>query len=355
MSNVRLTHIDGKLPNLALMKLAHWHRDHGDLVHLARTPSPTLFEPAYDVVYGSAIFAWSKPVLQSLREAYPEAIVGGTAIDLNDTIENVIGQSEYEHYDYSIYPDYEWSLGFTQRGCRLNCGFCVVPKKEGKPRSINSIWDIWRPETPRCVVLLDNDFFGQPEDAWRQRVKELQNGNFKVNFNQGINIRMITPESAAAIATLRYYDVNFKSRRIYTAWDNLGQEKVFFRGLGMLNEAGIPSRHVMVYMLIGYKPDETMDEIMHRYQRLKDAGCLPFPMVYNNEDKLLKRFQRWVVRRFDEVVSWQDFSASLPSYRTGGHKAPVPVSSDGVLIPTFRSRCALRSLHGLGLRSYRSG
>ena len=26
---VRLTHLDGKLPNLALMKLAHWHRSLG--------------------------------------------------------------------------------------------------------------------------------------------------------------------------------------------------------------------------------------------------------------------------------------------------------------------------------------
>ena len=47
---VRLTHIDGKLPNLALMKLAHWHRAQGDEVTLARTPSPTMFEPTYDVV-----------------------------------------------------------------------------------------------------------------------------------------------------------------------------------------------------------------------------------------------------------------------------------------------------------------
>ena len=32
MANVRLTHIDGKLPNLALMKLSHWHRAQGDQV-----------------------------------------------------------------------------------------------------------------------------------------------------------------------------------------------------------------------------------------------------------------------------------------------------------------------------------
>ena len=44
---VRLTQFDGTLPNLALRKLAHWHRSRGDDLQLARTPTPTVFEPAY--------------------------------------------------------------------------------------------------------------------------------------------------------------------------------------------------------------------------------------------------------------------------------------------------------------------
>lgn len=302
---IRLTHIDGKLPNLALMKLAHWYRSQGDEVHLARTPSPSMLEPEYDQVYGSSIFEWSSSVVDRLRDAYPDAIVAGTGTGDMTTVETIIGQPEYEHYDYSIYPDYPFSLGFTQRGCRLNCGFCVVPKKEGKPRSVNTIWDIWRTEKPRCVVLLDNDFFGQTE--WKERLAEIRDNNFKVSFNQGINVRMITDETAAAIASVQYSDDQFKTKRIYTAWDNLGHEKIFFEGLDRLNAAGVPSTHVMVYMLIGYKLGETMDEIMYRYQRLKDAGCKPYPMVYNNEDKSLKRFQRWVIRRYDEFVPWEDF------------------------------------------------
>jgi len=308
---VRLTHVDGKLPNIALMKLAHWHREQGDSVFLERLPQPSLFEPQYDKVYASTIFEWSKPVIERLLAAYPDAIIGGTGDQSNfRTVEEYIGQPEYENYDYSIYPDYEFSIGFTQRGCRLKCGFCVVPQKEGKPRSTNTITDIWREGTPRSVVLLDNDFFGQPETDWKERLGEVKDGGFKVNFCQGINIRMITDESAAAIASVRYYDTNFKSRRIYTAWDNLGQEKVFFKGFQRLLDAGVRPGHVMVYMLIGYKPGETMDEVLYRFQRLKDAGCLPYPMVYNNRDKTLKRFQKWVIRRYHELVSWEDFANS---------------------------------------------
>ena len=310
MVEVRLTHIDGKLPNLALMKLAHWHKERGDRVTLARTPSPSMFEPRYDLVYGSSIFHWSSgKVVRALQEAFPDAVIGGTGTDTVETVEQVLGVDEYEHYDYSVYPEYEWSIGFTQRGCRLNCGFCVVPKKEGKPKSVNSIWDIWREGTPRSVVLLDNDFFGQ--DQWQERVGELQEGGFKVCFMQGLNIRMITDESAAALAALRYYDDDFKTRRLYTAWDNLGQERVFFQGLDKLLGAGISPRHVMVYMLVGYKPDETMEEVLYRYYKLKNAGCMPYPMVYNNANKELKHFQKWVIRRYDQFVPWEEYKPEL--------------------------------------------
>lgn len=304
---VRLTQIDGKLPNLALMKLAHWHHAQGDAVRLERTINPTLFEPRYDRVYGSAIFEWSHRQVDRLRIVFPDAILGGTGTEDWNTVESLLGAEEYEHYDYSIYPEYPFSLGFTQRGCRLKCGFCVVPKKEGKPKSVNTIHDIWREGSPRCVVLLDNDFFGQPADNWQALIQEIREGDFKVSFNQGINIRMVNEESAAAIASVRYSDDQFKVRRLYTAWDNIGQEAVFFKGLRALEAAGVPARHLMVYMLIGYDPRETWERIFHRYDALKAAGCLPFPMVYDNKDKRLKAFQRWVVRRYDKVMTWPDY------------------------------------------------
>lgn len=181
-------------------------------------------------------------------------------------------------------------------------------KKRAVLRSVNRIEDIWQPNRPRSVVLLDNDFFGQSETEWQARIEELVDGDFRVSFNQGINLRILTPDQAVGLARVRYYNAEFSSRRLYTAWDNLGDEKIFLRGLEYLETAGIPARHVMVYMLIGYAPDESWERIFYRYGLLKDAGCLPYPMVYNNERKDLKRFQRWVVRRYDELVPWAEFS-----------------------------------------------
>jgi hypothetical protein len=67
--------------------------------------------------------------------------------------------------DFSIYPNFAASIGFTQRGCRFRCGFCVVPKKEVRPRPVNTIASIWHGTPwPKHLHLLDNDFFDQPRE-----------------------------------------------------------------------------------------------------------------------------------------------------------------------------------------------
>ena len=293
--DVRLTQIDGKLPNLALMKLAHWHRAQGDHVTLTRRIYPDMFEPKYDRVYGSTIFKFSAAKIERFKEEWPDAVMGGTGTFDTVTVEDLIGE-EYENYDYADYPDYEPSLGFTQRGCRLKCKFCVVPAKEGKPKSTNTIWDIWRGDPhPRKLHLLDNDFFGQSEDQWRARIAEIQDGGFKICLNQGINVRLISEEGAKALASVEYRDDQFKRRRIYTAWDNLKDEKVFYRGVGHLINAGIKPDQIMAYMLVGWAKDETWERLIYRFDKMVEMGIRPYPMVYDRDRKDLLAFQRWAV------------------------------------------------------------
>lgn len=306
--NIRLTQIDGKLPNLALMKLSAWHLARGDSVHLTRAVRRDMFEPPYDLVYGSAIFSFSAARLAAFREQWPDAEIGGTGTDTYRTVEELIG-TDFEKYDYSIYPDFAPSLGFTQRGCRLKCKFCVVPKKEGKPRSVNTIADIWRGDGhPKKLILLDNDFFGQV--GWRDRIAEVKAGGFKICINQGINVRLIDDEAAAALASVEYRDDQFQERRLYTAWDNLKDEGVFFRGIDTLERSGIPAKHVMAYMLIGYAPDETFERIKYRFDRMVERGIMPYPMVYDPKRVDLKRFQRWALTGLYRAVPWEEYLGS---------------------------------------------
>lgn len=311
MATVRLTQIDGAMPNLALMKLAHWHRAKGDEVVLTRRLERDLFEPAYDVVYGSAIFKFSQDRLMRFQHQWPGAIVGGTGTTYAHTVDDLIGD-EYEHYDYADHPEVDYSMGFTQRGCRLRCKFCAVPEKEGKARSANTIADIWRGAPwPKKLHLLDNDFFGNPE--WRDRVAEIRAGKFRVCMSQGINVRLIDEEAAAALATIEYRDTKFQKRRLYTAWDNLRDEEIFFRGVAMLEAAGVPPKHLMAYMLIGYDNAETWDRIWHRFNRMVERGIQPYPMVFDRSRKDLLAFQRWVVTGLYRAVPWNEYERSTKS------------------------------------------
>lgn len=291
---IRLTQIDGKLPNLALMSLAHHHLARGDEVAFFRTPYRQLGEPTYDRVYGSAIFKFSSAHTERFLMEFPDAIIGGTGTPTLRTVPDVLGE-DVDGVDYSFYPKFEASLGFTQRGCRLACKFCAVPTKEGKPKVANTVAQIWRGEPwPKHIHLLDNDFFGQPQEAWQARIDEIRVGRFKVCFNQGLNVRAITEETAAALATIRFCDDQFKRRRLYTAWDNLKDEAMFFRGADILERAGIPPSCLLVYMLVGYDKNETWERIHHRFNRMVARGMKPYPMVYGNRPDL-KRFQRWAV------------------------------------------------------------
>ncbi len=331
----RLVQIDGHprgkdkrgVPNLALMKLSHWLKAQGHEVDFSKRVTRDLMDRPADVVYGSAIFKFSRPHQDTFRSEYPGATIGGTGFGLNNTVEELTGA--YENYDYSLYPDYKPSIGFSQRGCRLNCGFCVVPAKEGRPKSVNTIAQLWRGEGhPKDIVLLDNDFFGQSE--WRERIKEIKDGGFRVSFNQGLNVRLINEEACAALAMIRYYDDGFTVRRLYTAWDNLKDEGIFFRGVDMLEKAGITAKHLMVYMLMGYDPEETAEwvaldhdriaqkktRLYYRYAKMIERGINVYPMVYDRAVKSLCHFQRYVINgRFWRGTPWEKYKYGLEASR----------------------------------------
>ena len=305
--NVLLIQLDGKLPNLALMRIAAHHRKRGDRIELRHGADfDGLFDEPFDRVYASTIFERSRPLAHRVLVTYPTALVGGTGWDPVRRLED-IGITT-NGVDYSIYPHYQQSIGFTMRGCRLRCPFCVVPTKEGRACAAGTIAEIWRGEPwPRQVVLLDNDFFGSPE--WRDRLTELRDGRFKVCFTQGINARLLTPEQAEGIASVDYRDSNMNERRLYTAWDSARDEARFFAGLDLLCRNGVRPRHLLVYMLVGYAPGETHADRDYRRRKLREFGALPYPMPYQRTQELVG-FQRWVVGAYDKRVAWEDWRAA---------------------------------------------
>lgn len=277
---VGLLDVDSKIPNLALMKISQWHKHNGDEVEhympLARN--------TYDKVYASKIFNFSDG-----SDIQEEMIVGGTGIDFKNTLPDEIEQIDP---DYTLY-NYPHNIGFAQRGCRFNCSFCVVPKKEGKPKSVNTIEKIWTQRSSKFVVLLDNDFFGNPE--WSDRIEEIKGLGLTVNFSQGLNIRIISEKQAQALASVKFSNINNTFKQVTFAWDQMKDEKVIKRGYQRVVDAGIKPYQMQFYVLIGY--NTTPEEDMHRVMMLKDWGCDPYAMPYDKTDPYQQKFVRWVNRR----------------------------------------------------------
>lgn len=331
MTHIYLADADSKLPNLALMRLARFFRDRGDTVQRI-TPDTRrdLFNHAIGDVYGSSIFATQKSAKAraTIEAEWGYVRWGGTGVELASNLREIADIDwDAVEPDYSIYSDFAPSIGFLTRGCRLKCGFCVVPRKEGKPRAVSTVGSLWRGDPhPRHLHLLDNDAFapygvdgqGQRQDLrafWRDAHRELNAGGFKVCFSQGINLRLIDDEAAAQLASLRYVGNDFSKRILYTAWDNLKDEGIFREGVERLRRAGVPPHRLRVFMLTGYRKGETWEDLFYRFSELVALGCEPYVMVYNDDGERpdLLAFERW-----SNYHAWR--SVPWPEYGRDGHR-----------------------------------
>lgn len=127
MSAIAIHDGDGNgYPNYALMKIAAWHKAHGDTVEWW-TPLCR-----YDRVYSSKVFTFT-PEDPYLPE---NTIKGGTGYKLYGDLPPEI---DAMFPDYSIYPGIKHAIGFLTRGCIRKCPWCVVPTKEGGAPTISDM------------------------------------------------------------------------------------------------------------------------------------------------------------------------------------------------------------------------
>lgn len=291
---VGLVQVDGKLPNLALMQISAYHESLG---HTVEWFKGNLFAYEYDKIYASKIFQFSK-----MPELPAGALIGGTGIDFFNTLPPEI--AEYSP-SYSPYPDCDFHIGFSMKGCRFRCAFCCVPTKEGKPR-VNSSIDglLTNPNGEDRLMLLDNDFFGGQE--WRENLERIIERNLKVCFVQGLNIRILKDEQAELLSKCRYHNSKFNARYLTFAWDRYKDGKLIFDGIDRCERFGIPAARLQFFVLIGY--DTTPEEDLERVMRLFERGCDPYAMPYNKFDSYQKAFCPWVNRRMMSKVPWSEYS-----------------------------------------------
>lgn len=292
---VGLYDVDSRIPNLALMRLAAYHRARGDDVELY---SP-LWLSTYDRIYASKVFK-TGPLSDDSLLLEDRMVIGGTGWDLKTTLP---AEVEACDPDYTLY-NYPHSIGFTQRGCRFRCKFCVVPEKEGRPSGSSTIPEIWTNRESDFIVLLDNDFFGGPQ--WKDRIEELKAYRLRVNFSQGLNIRIITDEQAEALASVRFRSISGKTPMVHFAWDRIFDEKRIDAGIKRVLAAGVKPREMTFYILVGF--DSTPEEDMYRIMKLRGLGINPFVMPYDSADPYQRRLARWVNHKaIFKTVSWGEY------------------------------------------------
>jgi hypothetical protein len=303
MAKIGLIQVDGKIPNLALMKLAKHYESLGHEIFFI-----DLSTIKADFWFGSKIF------------------MGGSGYDIKATLPKEVEE---------ITPDYEkfgldYSIGFTSRGCIRNCDFCIVREKEGLFHNVDMSWI-----KQKKVLLLDNNFLASPE--WKEKLQYFIDKKIKVCFNQGLDVRLITEEKAEMLSKVDYRDDQFKTKRIYFAWDNIKDEEAIVRGIGLLTSAGIKPQNIMVYVLVGF--NSTFEQDMYRTKKLIDLKVKPFIMQYNRNstkkrDPKLIDLARWINKRYYNFVKFEDYKGRGSKLNTKELAIP-PKPKDLGILPTI--------------------
>lgn len=304
MAKIGLVDVDGhNFPNLALMRIAAYHKAQGDTVEWWLGD---LFH--YDIVYKSKVFsdAYTKDIPDPINADYVYKGGTGYAISLKDGTEvfdnDVCGKlpSDIETMkpDYSIYPEYDFAIAMTTRGCPRGCPFCVVGKKEGRcSRKVADVGDFYAGQ--RKIEILDPNITACKDrfDLYEQYLDT----KAIITFNQGIDIRMITEKDVEYLNRMKIKDLHF-------AWDNPKDDlKSKFK---MFAEMWTRSKeHITVFCLVNY--NSTIDEDLRRIYTLRSMGYQPYVMIYNkpSASKEIRQLQRWVNNRyiFKSCAKFEDY------------------------------------------------
>lgn len=287
MAHIGLIDVDGhNFPNLALMRISAYHKAKGDDVEW------WFGFNHYDIVYMSKIFSdtYSPDIPEPLNA--DKVIKGGTGYCIS------LGEDGKEHFDksknallppqvekmfpdYSIYPQYDFAIAMTSRGCSRHCPFCHVYDKEGSTHKVADVSDFWNGQ--KRIEVLDPNITACKEK--RDLFRQYRDTKATICFNQGLDIRLLNGDDLDDINHMRIKDLHF-------AWDNPKDDLApkfseFAKGFRRKSNIG------MVYILTNF--NSTMEENLYRIYTLRDLGYDPYVMIYDkpHAPKDIVQLQRW--------------------------------------------------------------
>lgn len=291
--NVGLIDVDShNFPNLCLMKISAYHKQRGDLVEFWNGLKH------YDRVYQSKVFdeTYSNDIWFCVNA--DEVVRGGTGYDLQNKLPDEI---EHTYPDYELYGIKDTAYGFLTRGCPRHCPFCIVSEKEGNTHTVADLDEFWRGQ--KNIVLMDSNITASKD--CERLFDDLIKSKAVINFEGGLDIRLLTDKGAEQINLMRTSMIHF-------AWDNyefktyekLKHFRPFFKSRG---------RELRVYVLTNFAT--SIDEDLERIYKLKELDYDPYVMIYDkpNAPKKIRQMQRWCNNKiiFRSCDNFKDYSRAI--------------------------------------------
>jgi hypothetical protein len=292
---IGLIDVDGhNFPNLALMKISAWHKQHNDTVEWAHSLD------TYDRVYMSKVFTFT-PDYDTVINA-DKIIRGGTGYYLTNTLPTEI---EDMCPDYRLYKQYPEAYGYLTRGCPRSCPFCIVGQKEGySSYKVADLSQFYRGQ--KEIKLLDPNLLACKSEKYNL-LQQLVDSRAWVDFTQGLDIRLMDDKAIDLIKRI-------KLKMIHFAWDREKNSHQIIKNLQNFKKAtGIDRRKAAVYVLTNYETEFEFD--LYRVYKLKELGFDPYIMIYDKENapEKVRHLQRWVNNKiiFQSVEKFEDYNCKL--------------------------------------------